>query len=130
MLRYIYLRITGSNLQIEKATDSLGLTPKFSYKSGDTCLTQLGNEIVYKEDCWQHEKSIKKGMILEKEIEEYIKFLTSKKSIIEYYKKDCSVQLGVMLYPDEYQSTIILSPEIIKLLEEINIAFYVTMSTL
>jgi len=130
MLKYIYTRITGNDLIIDEITNALELTPAFSYKKGETKITEFGENVVYIEDCWQHEILVKAKTELNALLLKHLRFLADKNNIFEVYKKKHKVQLGIMLYYDDYQNTIIFSQEISKMLAKLDIDFYVTISNL
>ena len=127
-MRYLYFRLTSDKNLIEaEITNGFGLKTDYFYTKGETRYIK-GENITYKEYCWQHEKQLKENDNLELEILRYIQYLIDKKDIIVSYKKDVNIQLGVMLYLDDYQNTFVISKKMANLLNQLDIDFLVTIA--
>ena len=117
-MHFLYLRITGKNLNINNISNTLNLVPESTENN----------------DVWQYRSEIKKGNILENKICDFICELFKKKDYFTEISVDNDIGIYVVMYPDNiddtHQINISLTNQTIDMLHDMNISFHVTVMDL
>ena len=123
---YLYFRISGQGLDIDKITNSLGVQPQIAYKEGDTYKGKYGVN-TYEEDCWMAGYEIPSNKSFESATEEFFAQFTPSKDYIRKLSECFEVKAYISLYPEEEQFAIHLNKTTISILNtletELSISF-------
>ena len=124
-MEFVYLAVSGENVDLDEITRTLNITPKYSYKKGEERFNR-GERIVYKEDRWIADIEINDDDKTEEEIARFIdSFYENKEYIRELSHKHC-VELEITAYPDINQYHLHLSNESLGKLAELGVGIWFT----
>ncbi len=112
---YLCLRISGEKLDFNELKCQLPFENTHCCKKGE-CVERLGIETEFTEDIWQTKFEFENITEFHNGMYEFVKRLESNAKYINRLAQDNSVSLWVTAYPDEIQTNIHISPDIIKIL--------------
>ena len=131
-MNFIYIRITGKPLDTDCITETLGIKPDKTYKTGESyslraCGNRPAKKITYDFDGWLF--TIECGTIHETEhqIEVLVETLYHKKAFFqELAPLTDSMTLWVTLYQDDYQQNLHLTACTLARLAEMHFSIDIT----
>ncbi len=112
---YLCLRISGEKLDFNKLKRQLPFENTHCCKKGE-CAEGQGIKTEFMEDIWQTKFEFENIAEFQNGMYEFVKELESEAKYINKLSYDNSVSLWVTAYPDETQTNIHISPDIIKIL--------------
>lgn len=128
-LYYLCLRISGEKLDFNELQCRFPFANTYCCKKGES-VERLGIKTEFMEDIWQTKFESENIEEFQNGMYEFIKKLESKAKYINKLEQDHSVSLWVTVYPDETQTNIHISPDIIKILCAIGVDLDISIMNL
>lgn len=120
---FVYLRITGENLDFHAINHCLAIKPSRTYKRGQTYKDGRTNEvIIYKEDCWQAGIEASDGESAEELLDRFLEKLEPDIPEIQRLAQCYSMALYLSVYPKERQCSLHFSRKTLQIIGRLNIA--------
>ena len=125
---FIKLRITGQDIDSEEITHSL-VQPDFSYHKGDSYTPKYGDKltITYNEDCFMYERQMLEGETLDQALAAFLSRFEGSAGYIKELSDRYNVTLWISVYPDDEQSSIHLSSDIVSRLADMGVTVDIDM---
>ena len=126
---FLYLRISGNDLDIERISTVLNEIPCQSFKVGEVRNTKYGT-VVYKEDCWMSEYIMPENQSFDEAVVQFMQSYLSQREFINALAEKNDITVWGSVYPDENQCNIGLSKSTIRFLHSFGVDFDLTMTFL
>lgn len=121
-MNFIKLRISGENIDLDKISNTLSITPKFMFKKGDVNYNKITKEpVTYSEDCWIAETEVEHEKETEEKAAEFIDMLYENKTAIRQLSAIHHVTLWITLYQETSQYNLHFSKETLSKINELGI---------
>ena len=127
---YIFLRISGENLDFNEISKMLNILPKISYKKGDKRILSNFEEVVYTEDCWLIEYRIPKKTEILKAIQKFLGRFNNKRDYLRNISKKYMITLWISVYPDDIQINFNIPHNTIQIISEMGIDIDISITYL
>ena len=125
---FLYLRVTGKNLDFSSITKITGMTPSVTFKKGNSTKNNHIN-YVQTEDCWQADYEIPTEQTLEDAIDCFLPAHIDEAEHFEW-PDSISAELWISVYPEERYTSIQLSERMLKKLTALNIKLGIAITGL
>ena len=125
---FLYLRVTGEDLDFSSITKMTGMPPSVTFKKGNST---KNNHIIFvlTEDCWQADYEIPTEQSLEDAIDCFLPALINEADHFEW-SDNISAELWISVYPEGRYTSIQLSEKILKKLTALNIKLGIAITGL
>jgi hypothetical protein len=127
---YIFLRISGNDLDLNEISKGIGITPTYSYKNGEKRIIKNQNksqEVVYSEDCWIKQYKIPRQTELNKALQHFLNKIRPRTEYLHALTKHARITLWISLYPEDIQININLPNEMIGFIGGMGIEMDISM---
>lgn len=127
MMNFVKLRISGEDIDLEKVSSTLNMTPKFICKKNDINYNKITNQpITYSEDCWIAGIEIEHEEETERKILEFIDLLYKNKNTIQQLSMMHHITLWITLNQDTTQYNLHFSKEVLNKVSDLGIDIDIT----
>lgn len=123
-MTFIHLGIKGTNLNLDKITETLKLVPSTTYKQNEEREVK-GKNIIYKEDGWIHSIEIEDENSCQENLEKLIENLYQNREYITSINA-MNIYLEVVVYSKNYQYHVCVNNGMLKKIGDMGLDLWFT----
>lgn len=125
---YLYLRITGENLDFLGLTQKTKLNPSITYRKND-CLSNMYGKTVCSTDCWQADYEISPEQSLEEAIIDFLHAFLEKGNEFAW-PDNAHAEFWISLYPEERYMSLCFSESVLSMLSTLKVTMGIVVTGL
>lgn len=125
-MSFLACLIKGKSLDLEQISCTLGLTPAHAYKKGDIVNQKYGGPFIPEEDSWSYRYKVPKSEPFDKAVLNFIGLFQPHKDFLNDLVKNNEVIIFITVYPDEINTCIELTKDVIATLYDLGLGFTIS----